>query len=79
MMTLCKAYRGRSSYGERIHIFGVYNPLLSAQIRKAGAFLTGVAELSSHSSARATEYTRRDIVISCNTAAWAAWIVVETA
>ena len=79
MMTLCEAYRGRSSYGERIHILRAYNPLLSAQIRKAGAFWTGVAELLSRSSARVTDYTRRDIAISCNTAASVDWIVVETA
>ena len=37
-MTLCKAYRGRSRYGDRIHILGAYNPLPSTQMRRAGAF-----------------------------------------
>lgn len=77
MMTLCKTYRGRSSYGERIHILGDYNPLLSAQIRKVGAVLVGVAELLLRSSARASDYTRRGIAINYNTAASVDWIVVE--
>ena len=41
-------------------------------------FWIGVAKPILHSFARATDYTRRDIAVGCNTAAWVNWIVVET-
>ena len=78
-VTPCKAYRGRSDYGDRIHILGAYSPLLSAQTTKAGAFLMRVAEPLSLSSARATDYTQRGIAICCNTVTSVDWVVVKIA
>ena len=66
MMALRKAYRDRSSCGERVHILGAYNPLLSAQIRKAGTLPMVVDKLLPRSSAPAADCTRRGIAISCN-------------